>query len=158
MPPEPPSPFKVDTVSYSIQTCWLLQFLLKPLILSKHILQLVISTWWPHKLLEILSGLSLSASNQLIQWQLQILSQLNSLGKNGLDESKSLKLLSVNFQASYYNILAVSFKLNENPVFLKKTRYSLVLTFKRQLLLTNKLPGLMSLCKIPAEWRYLSPE
>ncbi len=27
----------------------------------------------------------------------------------------------------------------------------LILTFKRQLLLTNKFPGLMSLCKIPAE-------
>lgn len=33
----------------------------------------------------------------------------------------------------------------------------LLLTFKRQLLFTNKFPGLMSLCKIPAEWRYLSP-
>lgn len=30
-------------------------------------------------------------------------------------------------------------------------------TLSTQLLLTRRLPGLMSLCRIPAEWRYFSP-
>lgn len=32
------------------------------------------------------------------------------------------------------------------------------LTLSTQLLLTRRLPGLMSLCRMPAEWRYFRPE
>lgn len=35
--------------------------------------------------------------------------------------------------------------------------WSVKRTLSTQLLLTRRLPGLMSRCKMPAEWRYLSP-